>query len=72
MAHRVEAVYEGGLLRLTEPLPLKEHEKVQVVVYAGPSRVRETAGLMGWTGPADLAEHFATDPKLGFSPPKEQ
>ena len=42
MTHSVEAIYEGGLLRPAEPLPLKEHEKVHVVVYAGPSRVRQT------------------------------
>jgi predicted DNA-binding antitoxin AbrB/MazE fold protein len=71
MTHSVEAIYEGGLLRPAEPLPLKEHEKVYVVVYAGPSRARETAGLMGWTGGAALAEQFATAPELSFSPSEE-
>jgi predicted DNA-binding antitoxin AbrB/MazE fold protein len=71
MTHSVEAIYEGGLLRPVEPLPLQEHEKVRVVVYAGPSRVRETAGLMGWGGDAQIAEQFANDPELGFSPPEE-
>jgi predicted DNA-binding antitoxin AbrB/MazE fold protein len=64
MVHSVEATYENGLLRLAQPLPLKEREKVHVVVYAGPSRVRETAGMMGWTGSAELAERFAMDPEL--------
>ena len=71
MTHSVEAIYEGGLLRPAEPLPLKEHEKVHVVVYTGVSRVRETAGLMGWSGSAQLAEQFATDPEFGFGPPEE-
>lgn len=71
MTHRIEAVYEGGLLRPAEPLPLKEHERVQVVVYAGPSRVCETASLMGWTGSAELAEQFASDAELSFPPPEE-
>ena len=47
MTHRIEAVYEGGLLRPIEPLALKEHERVQVVVYAGPSRAHEIARLDG-------------------------
>jgi predicted DNA-binding antitoxin AbrB/MazE fold protein len=69
MTHSVDAVYEDGVLRLAQPLPLKEHEKVHVVVYPDVSRVRQTAGPMGWTGSAELAEKFATDPELGFSPP---
>jgi predicted DNA-binding antitoxin AbrB/MazE fold protein len=32
MAFTVEAVYEDGVLKPTEPLPLKEHEKVSVTV----------------------------------------
>ena len=71
MAHSVEAIYENGSLRLAQPLPLKEHEKVHVIVYAGTSRVRQTAGLMGWTGSAELAEQFALDPELSVDPPEE-
>ena len=32
MNRRVEAVYENGVLRPLEPLPLKEHQKVRVTV----------------------------------------
>ena len=32
MAFTVEAVYENGVLKPAEPLPLKEHEKVSVTV----------------------------------------
>ena len=35
-----------------------------------PSRVRETTGLMGWAE-RPVAEQFATDPELDFSPPEE-
>jgi predicted DNA-binding antitoxin AbrB/MazE fold protein len=34
MAFTVEAVYENGVLKPAEPLPLKEHEKVSVTVEA--------------------------------------
>lgn len=71
MTHSVEATYEGGLLRPAEPLPLREHEKVRIVVFTGVSRARETAGLMGWSGSAQLAEQFATAPELSFGPPEE-
>ena len=50
MTLTVEAVYENGVLRPTQPLPLQEHEKVQVTVKRASSRVRQTAGLIGWTG----------------------
>lgn len=32
MTHNVAAVYEDGVLRLLEPLPLKEHQRVTVTV----------------------------------------
>ena len=35
MAFTVEAIYENGVLKPAEPLPLKEHEKVSVTVGAG-------------------------------------
>jgi predicted DNA-binding antitoxin AbrB/MazE fold protein len=71
MSLTIEAVYENGVLKPVEPLPLREHEKVRVTVYTGTSRARQTAGLMGWTGSAELADLFATDPELDFPPPAE-
>ena len=32
MTLTVEATYENGILKLAEPLPLKEHEKVRVTL----------------------------------------
>jgi predicted DNA-binding antitoxin AbrB/MazE fold protein len=32
MAITIEAVYEDGVLKPSEPLPFKEHEKVQITV----------------------------------------
>jgi predicted DNA-binding antitoxin AbrB/MazE fold protein len=64
MSITVEATYENGTLKLANPLPLKEHAKVQITVHTGISRARLTHGLMGWTGSAELAEHFAQDPEL--------
>jgi predicted DNA-binding antitoxin AbrB/MazE fold protein len=70
MTLTVEATYEHGVLRPAQPLPLKEHETVRITIESRPSRARQTAGLMGWRGSAELAERFATDPELDFPPPE--
>jgi predicted DNA-binding antitoxin AbrB/MazE fold protein len=67
----IEAIYENGTLKLERPLPLQEHEKVCITIHAALSRARQTAGLMGWQGSAELADKFATDPELDFPPPPE-
>jgi predicted DNA-binding antitoxin AbrB/MazE fold protein len=64
MAITVEAVYENGVLKPTQPLPLQEHEKVQVTVKRAVSRVRQTAGLIGWTGSQEDADFVALSPEL--------
>ena len=64
MAITVEAVYENGVLKPTQPLPLQEHEKVQVTVKRAVSRVRQTAGLIGWTGTQEDADFVAMSPQL--------
>ncbi len=60
----IEAVYENGVLKPAQPLPLHEHEKVQITVVAATSRVRQTAGLMGWTGSQEDADFVALSPEL--------
>ena len=54
------------MLRLNRPLPLDEHERVRITVQSGLSWAEQTAGLMGWKGPTELAEYFAMDPALDF------
>lgn len=62
----VDATYENGVLRLDRPLPLGELERVRITVQSGSSLAEQTAGLMGWKGPVELAEYFAMDPELDF------
>ena len=71
MSVTVEAIYENGVLKPVQALPLSEHEKVRVTVHTSVSRARQTAGLMGWRGDDELAERFALDPELDFPPPPE-
>ena len=64
MSITVEAVYENGVLRPAKALPLEERQKVQITVQTKISRVRQTAGLMGWTGSQKDADFVATSPEL--------
>ena len=68
MTITVEATYERGTLKLAQPLPLNEHEKVRVTVHTTTSRARQTHGLMGWTGGPELAERFALDAEHEIGP----
>jgi predicted DNA-binding antitoxin AbrB/MazE fold protein len=64
MAITIEAVYENGVLKPAQPLPLQEHEKVQITVRPTVSRVRQTAGLIGWTGTQEDADFVALSAEL--------
>jgi predicted DNA-binding antitoxin AbrB/MazE fold protein len=64
MTITVEAVYENGVLKPSQPLPLPEHAKVRITVKPAASRVRQTAGLIGWTGSQEDAEFVALSPEL--------
>ena len=58
MTITVEAIYENGMLKLEQPLPLKELEKVRVTVQQGPSLAEQTAGMIGWTGDVETLERI--------------
>ncbi len=66
MSITVEAIYENGTLKLSQPLPLKEQEKVQVTVHTVVSRVQATYGLIGWKGDLETLERVAEDPEFGI------
>jgi predicted DNA-binding antitoxin AbrB/MazE fold protein len=61
MAITVEAIYEDGVLRLAEPLPLKEHEKVRVTVEPTLTWAERTAGMLPWTGDPAILRRIAED-----------
>jgi predicted DNA-binding antitoxin AbrB/MazE fold protein len=72
MTITVEAVYENGILKPAEPLPLVNHQKVKITIQSHSDWVQETAGMFGWKGDAELAERFATDPELAFPPAADE
>jgi predicted DNA-binding antitoxin AbrB/MazE fold protein len=62
----VEAIYENGVLKLAQPLPLKEQERVQVTIQAPNNWVRETAGMIPWSGDHETLRRLAED--VDFDP----
>jgi predicted DNA-binding antitoxin AbrB/MazE fold protein len=66
MSITVEATYENGTLKLSQPLPLEEHEKVQVTVQSKRSVAEETAGMLKWTGDPELLRRIAEDDEFSI------
>jgi predicted DNA-binding antitoxin AbrB/MazE fold protein len=64
MAITVTAVYEDGVLKPAEPLPLRDHDTVQVTVHIDPSPLVRAYGIIGWTGSAEDLERLALDPEF--------
>jgi predicted DNA-binding antitoxin AbrB/MazE fold protein len=66
MSLTIEAIYENGVLKPTEPLPFKEHEKVTITVQSTTSLARQTSGMVRWTGDVETLEHITRDPESGI------
>ena len=66
----VEAVYEDGVLKPTEPLPLKEYSRVQIIIQPPTRLAGASSGTVRCTDP-QLIEWAAMDPELDFPPPAE-
>jgi predicted DNA-binding antitoxin AbrB/MazE fold protein len=64
MTYSGKAVYQNGVLRLKEPMPLTEGEEVRVTVHIGPGWADRTYGMMGWTGDPAILEYIAESPDL--------
>ena len=57
MSFTFEAVYENGVLKPAQPLPLKEHEKVRVTVeLARPPIWERIAALTADAPPEEIAK----------------
>ena len=59
MSITVHAVYENGVLKLTQPVPLKDLEKVRVTIEPELSWAERTAGLLRWTGEPETLQQIA-------------
>jgi predicted DNA-binding antitoxin AbrB/MazE fold protein len=66
MALIIEAVYENGVLKPAQPLPLPEHARVQVTVQVKPGVARESAGMLRWHGDWETLRRIAEDDEFGI------
>ncbi len=57
----VEAIYENGVFKPAQPLPLREQERVRLVIHAPSNWVQETAGMVPWTGDHETLRRLAED-----------
>ncbi|MBI1917369.1 MAG: antitoxin family protein [Planctomycetes bacterium] len=60
----VEAIYENGVLKPVEPLPLKEHETVRVTIQTKSNWIEETYGICGFTGDPEELRRLALHPEF--------
>jgi predicted DNA-binding antitoxin AbrB/MazE fold protein len=61
MAITIEAVYENGVLKPKEPLPLQEHEQVQITVHPRFGKLADSYGIMGWKGTHEELEQLLAE-----------
>jgi predicted DNA-binding antitoxin AbrB/MazE fold protein len=66
MALTIEPVYENGVLKPCEPLPLKVHEKVRITIESTTNWVERTAGMLQWTGDPEILRRIAEDPEFSI------
>jgi predicted DNA-binding antitoxin AbrB/MazE fold protein len=57
----IEAIYENGVLKPAQPLPLAEHARVRVTIETPPLDIVQAYGIMGWKGGAETLERIALD-----------
>jgi len=66
MTLTVDAVYENGVLKPAQPLPLKEREMVRITIEPQLSWAERTAGMLQWTGDFEDLRHIVEDDEFGI------
>ncbi len=59
-----DAIYEDGVLKPAQPLPLQEHEKVRLTLQPAANWVEETYGIIGWKGDPEELRRLALAPEF--------
>ena len=62
----VEAIYENGVLKPSQPLPLEERETVRITIEPKLSWAERTAGMPQWTGDPEILRWIAEDDEFGI------
>ena len=66
MTITIEAVYENGVLKPKQPLPLNERETVRITIEPNVSWAERTAGILQWSGDPELLRQIAEDDEFGI------
>jgi predicted DNA-binding antitoxin AbrB/MazE fold protein len=72
MVLTIEAIYENGVLKPVQPLPLQEHEKVRLSVHRSAdvanalAAVERSYGLLRWSGDPEIVRRIARDDEFGI------
>jgi predicted DNA-binding antitoxin AbrB/MazE fold protein len=66
MSLTVEAVYENGVLKPAQPLPLKEQERVRLTIEPELTWAERTAGILQWRGDPENLRRVAEDDEFGI------
>jgi predicted DNA-binding antitoxin AbrB/MazE fold protein len=66
MTLTIEATYENGVLRPSEPLPFREHERLRVAIVSGRSLAEQYYGLIGWQGDSAAFDRLYSESELVF------
>ena len=66
MTLTIEAIYENGVLKPAQPLPLKEHETVRITIEPQLSWAERTAGMLKWTGDFEDLRRIVEDDEFGI------
>jgi predicted DNA-binding antitoxin AbrB/MazE fold protein len=72
MTLTIEAVYQNGVLKPSQPLPLKENERVRVSIHTpvdvanALEAVQRSYGLIHWTGDSETLRRIAEDDEFGI------
>ncbi len=71
MQFETSAIYEDGVLKPDQPLPLDEHQRVTVVIQPAISprqspSIRAAYGIIGWQGDPDVVRKIALAPEFGI------
>ena len=69
MSLTIEAIYENGVLKPAQPLPLNEHETVRITIEPQQSWAERTAGLLKWTGDPEVLRRIAEDDEFSVLEP---
>ena len=66
MTITIEAIYENGVLKPAQPLPLQDHEKVRITIEPDLTWGERTAGMLRWTGDPAVLRRIAEDDDFGI------